>query len=169
MNKNYLTQVVILFLLTIGILLGLSTLKSTDINFTTKEIDILGSLRDAPANEELPGDDNEEQPLAGSDSTLAKDPTAVTGEEAQTDVESTIAAPDSVGHTAGKVPAAAADSIFARIDVSNVKRKAGDITLIEDYTAAQAGLKNLKAAIDGNEQFRDYHGIPDAVRSENHR
>ena len=152
MNKNYLTQVVILFLLTIGILLGLSTLKSTDINFTTKEIDILGSLRDAPANEEQPGDYNEEQPLAGSDSTLAEDPTAVTGEEAQENVESTIAAPDSVGHTAGKVPAAAADSTFARIDVSNVKRKAGDITLIEDYTAAQAGLKNLKAAIDGTQQ-----------------
>jgi len=145
MNKNYLTQVVILFLLTIGILLGLSTLKSTDINFTTKEIDILGSLRDAPANEEIP---EEEQPATGS---LAEAPTAVADEETPAVVENaTAAVADSIG--AGGVPSATTDSTFARIDVSNVKRKAGDITLIEDYTAAQAGLKNLKAAIDGTQQ-----------------
>ncbi len=143
MNKNYLTQVVILFLLTIGILLGLSTLKPTDISFTTKEIDVLSSLREAPSNEEMTGDEREGQATA----IPAKDSTAVTGEEILPGVENAATVADSIAHKADGVPTTIPDSTFTRIDVSSVPRKAGDITLIEDYTTAQAGLRNLKAAI----------------------
>lgn len=110
-DKNYLTQVVILFLLTIGILFGLSTIEPTDINFTIKEIDMLSSLRNQQSEEEF----------------FEEDPVTVTAQ--------------------------AKDSVPFQRNL-NVPRKAGDITLIEDYTMTQSGMQNLEKAIknSGNMQ-----------------
>lgn len=118
MNKNYLTQVVILFLLTIGILLGLSMLKPTDINFTTRQIDLLSSLRNKPVVDES---DEEIEDIAATDSVsnLVSDSTISRTHTDSVPLRPTIKAP----------------------------RKAGDITLIEDYTMAQAGMQHFATAI----------------------
>ena len=45
MNKNYLTQVVWLVILTIALLVILSLIPPIEINFTTRQIDIFSDLR----------------------------------------------------------------------------------------------------------------------------
>lgn len=125
MKKNHLTQVVILFLLTIGILLGVSTMKPTDISFTTKRIDLLSSLRNEPANpiEEADGTDSEAGiPDGGNTTALAADSIVLT-----TNDTTALATP-------------------VRPQI-NAPRKAGGITLIEDYTIEQNGLNYLRAAL----------------------
>jgi lysophospholipase L1-like esterase len=141
MNKNHLTQVVILFLLTIGILLGVSALKPTDISFTTKKVDLLSSLRNEPVAEEpteneFQGeyeDTNEDAAtsIGYKDKEKAIDATADSNE---------LLAGDSTAMPPIKVCKPARPQI-------NAPRKAGDITLIEDYTFEQSGLKNLEAVL----------------------
>lgn len=151
MNKNYLTQVAILFLLTIGILLGLSTLKSTDISFTTKEIDLLSSLREEPAaderheNETVEEFEEEEEEDTLNETIVVTDSTS-TPEEKKDVVFMTYSITGTIADTAAIEEVT--DTLPARPEI-NVPRKAGDITLIEDYTAAQTGLRFFKAAING--------------------
>ena len=156
MNKNYLTQVVFLFLLTIAILLGLSILKPTDISFTTKEMDILGSLRNAPFIEEMP---EEVLPaITGSmDVTEENDGTiSVAGDESvSTEGDALVMTDAGNGYVASDTIASVEklDSIVVRSAIE-APRKIGDITLIEDYTMAQAGLKNLETAIANMESLQ---------------
>ena len=141
MNKNHLTQVVFLFLLTIGILLGLSALKPTDISFTTKRVDLLSSLRYEPATEEIAEDD-----FANEPASAIKEADSATGIP---DVEETTAlVSDSIARTTDDTTNSATPTVSkpTRPQI-NAPRKAGDITLIEDYTPEQSGLKNLESAL----------------------
>ena len=137
MNKNHLTQVIILFLLTIGILLGLYTLEPTDISFTTKKVDLLSSLRNEPVAEKLTEEDfqNENQ-YYNKEVTTPSD-----SEEEDKSIDATVLANGDT--TAMRLPKV---SKPARPQI-NAPRKAGDITLIEDYTFEQSGLKNLEAVL----------------------
>ena len=149
MNNNHLTQVVILFLLTIGILLGLSTLKPTDINFTTKEMDLLSSLR----NEPITKDSYEEELQTTTHETdnsienkgnlsMAKDE-SISNEEIVTPQAASNSYPISIDSATLAIQSDST-TVLPKIDVP---RKAGDITLIEDYTIEQSGLKNLETVI----------------------
>ena len=129
MNKNYLTQVVILFLLTIGILLGVSAMKPTDISFTTKRVDLLSSLRNEPLADDVAEDNSENEPANTIEETNGTD--------------SVAGIPDGVDTTA-LADLAGSKPVRPQIDAP---RKAGDITLIEDYTIEQNGLNYLRAAL----------------------
>ena len=122
MNKNYLSQVVWLVILTIGILLFLSTLAPIDINFTIKQIDILSDLRN----------NNIEQP---------NEPAFATTEnfaETASLPDSTATAPDTTISTV----------MLSAQQIAEVKHKEGDITLIEDYSAARNGLEYFAQAVE---------------------
>lgn len=149
MNNNHLTQVVILFLLTIGILLGLSTLKPTDINFTTKEMDLLSSLRNEPITkdsyeEELQTTTHETDNSIENEGNLftAKDE-SISNEEIVTPQAASNSYPISID-SATLAILSDSTTVLPKIDVP---RKASDITLIEDYTIEQLGLKNLETVI----------------------
>lgn len=120
MNKNYLTQVVWLVILTIALLVILSLIPPIEINFTTRQIDIFSDLR----TKNIKNNDTEE--------VIQPSDTIVTN-ETDSNSSDTIE-PDT--------------TIIPQIDIANVKRKAGDITLIEDYSTEQNGLDNLLAAIE---------------------
>ena len=141
MKKNHLTQVVILFLLTIGILLGLSTLNPADIDFTTKRVDLLSSLRNTPIVEEPT-----ENEFQGEDQYYNEDVTTPSAsEEGEKTIDTT---PDDNGPATGDTTALAPTTVSKPVRPQiNAPRKAGDITLIEDYTFEQGGLKNLEASI----------------------
>lgn len=124
MNKNYLTQVVWLVVLTIGILLVLSIIPPIDIRFTTRQIDILSSLKIKPERA------SEEAEFLMEDSTII----ALTSTPA--DTTASLASGSTIQH----------DSI-AR-PTRKVQRKAGDITLIEDYSATGNGMENLIRSIE---------------------
>ena len=122
MNKNYLTQVVWLVILTIVILIGLSCIPPIDSFITIKQIDILSALR--TKNSEEPA--NIEVALLASDTIVIPD---------------SLVVPADTGHI---VP----DSIIKLQMAQKVQRKAGEITLIEDYSLGQDGLHNLLSAIE---------------------
>lgn len=122
MNKNRLTQVVWLVVLTIGILFILSLIPPIDIHhFTTRQIDILSSIKTKPA----PAVEEEEI-------LLQEDTIAITIDTITTDtlIVDTIAA----------------DTVVR--PVREVLRKEGDITLIEDYSAHGNGLRHLTSAME---------------------
>ncbi len=126
MNKNYLTQVVILFLLTIGILFGISTFQSNDTNFTIKKIDILANIRNIPVV---------------TDSLIIETaPPSTTGNYV---INDTSIATDTI------ILTPQSNTIMVRPPITiTPQRKQGDITLIEDYTIEQAGLLNFEKAIN---------------------
>lgn len=125
MNKNYLTQVVWLVILTIGILMGLSMLPPINTFFSTKQIDILSDIRLKNTDTSI-----DENMLAEVSDTI---PISLI-------VDSIATATD----TATVLP----DSIAKQLIINNVKRKSGNITLIEDYTIEQNGLQNFITAIE---------------------
>ncbi|MBO7291435.1 MAG: hypothetical protein J6U55_02510, partial [Bacteroidaceae bacterium] len=120
MNKNYLTQVVWLVILTIALLVILSLIPPIEINFTTRQIDIFSDLRTKNIKNNYT-----EEVIQPSDTIVTN--------ETDSNSSDTIE-PDT--------------TIIPPIDIANVKRKAGDITLIEDYSTEQNGLDNLLAAIE---------------------
>lgn len=118
MNKNYLSQVVWLVILTVGILLFLSTLPPFDINFTTKQIDILSDLR---------VNNNKHAEVVAeeiADTVLLQDSTEIT--------------PDTID----------SDSKLSTLQIAQIKHKAGDTTLIEDYSTTGNGIEHLAQAIE---------------------
>ena len=126
MNKNYLTQVVILFLLTIGILFGISTFQSNDTNFTIKKIDILASIRNIP--------------VVTDSLIIETDSPSTTGNYV---INDTSIATDTI------ILTTQSNTIMVRPPITiTPQRKQGYITLIEDYTIEQAGLLNFEKAIN---------------------
>lgn len=119
MNKNYITQVVWLVVLTVGFLLLLSTLPSHEINYKTKQIDILSDLRTDDGKYETDPSE-EEQPAEPKSIAPEVDEAAET-------------------HKTDPVP---------EQPIAQVKRREGDITLIEDYSEALDGIQHLATAID---------------------
>ena len=149
MNYNHLTQVVVLFLLTIAILLGLSTLKSTDLSFTTKEIDLLSSLRIEAITQEKHVDESNTS-TNKINYTEVEEVISSTNEnvnDTEGNTISTLTAPLNV-QVSSDTSFTSEDDTTAVLPKIDVPRKAGDITLIEDYTAAQKGLGNLITAIN---------------------
>ncbi|MBO7317887.1 MAG: hypothetical protein J6U43_04105, partial [Bacteroidales bacterium] len=130
MNKNYLTQVVWLVLLTIVMLMALSLLPPINTLFKTKQIDILSDLR-TNDNDPLIYDDL----IAESDTTL----TTLLSDSIATPADSLNTLPD---------------SIVKQNIIKTIKRKAGEITLIEDYSIAQNGLNNFIEAVENREQLQ---------------
>ena len=131
MNKNYLTQVVWLVVLTIGILMMLSLLPPINTPFSIKQIDILSDLRTPNSNNPL-----EEDLLAE-----------------ETDTTSITLAVDSIATLADNLTTLP-DSIVKQQIVKSVKRKSGETTLIEDYSMQQNGLHNFKAAIENRNHLQ---------------
>ena len=129
MNRNYLTQVVWLLVLTIGLLLALSLIPPIEINFTSKQIDILSDLR---SNEAA-------QPT--TDTPEKNNGYFVSMQEMTTPIDTnTLVMADTMPSTQ--------EIEETQPVITNVKRKDGDITLIEDYSAQQIGLRNLIQAIE---------------------
>ncbi|MBR5843359.1 MAG: hypothetical protein IKY75_02120 [Bacteroidaceae bacterium] len=131
MNKNYLTQVVWLVVLTIGILMMLSLLPPINTPFSIKQIDILSDLRTPNSNNPLDED------------LLAE----------ETDTTSITLAVDSIATLADNLTTLP-DSIVKQQIVKSVKRKSGETTLIEDYSMQQNGLHNFKAAIENRNHLQ---------------
>ena len=125
MNKNYLTQVVWLVILTIGILMGLYLLPPIDTFFSTKQIDILSDIR-----------------LKNTDTSIDENILAEVGDT----IPITLIV-DSIA-TATDTTTALPDSIAKKLIIKNIKRKSGNITLIEDYTIKQNGLQNFITAVE---------------------
>lgn len=133
MNKNRLSQVVWLFLLTLVILFGLSLLPSLRIGgYTMRQIDLLSDLRD----------DDEADYIDEYDDEFAMLPTAAS---VATDSNGVVDADSSMAVLS---PADSVSSVQASTLAGRAMRRVGDIIPIEDYTAAQAGLCNMAAAID---------------------
>ena len=129
MNKNYLTQVVWLVVLTIGMLGVLSFIPPIDTFFTTKQIDIFSDLR------------------AKNDSYIVEDDSlAYTPDTVATTLPSTTMLSDSTP----SLP----DSVVRQQVINSVKRKEGDITLIEDYTTTQEGMQHFLSAIDNRHHLQ---------------
>ena len=129
MKRNYLTQVVWLLVLTIGLLLALSLIPPIEINFTTKQIDILSDLR---SNEAA-------QPT--TDTPEKNNGYFVSMQEMTAPIDTnTLVMADTMPSTQ--------EIEETQPVITNVKRKDGDITLIEDYSAQQIGLRNLIQAIE---------------------
>lgn len=134
MNKNRLSQVVWLFLLTLVILLGLSLLPPLHIGgYTTREIDLLSDLRDDDDDEVYYADDYDEEefPMPSPVTSVAPDSNRVAEGDSCVPVRS--------------VADSAAVETPRRIE--QPVRRIGDIVPIEDYTEGQAGLCNMAAAI----------------------
>ncbi len=130
MNKNYLTQVVWLVVLTIGLLVVLSLIPPIDTFFTTKQIDIFSDLRTKSINDMVEDDSFDYTP----DSTTSTAPLLAT----------------TLSDTTPSLP----DSVIRQEVIKSVKRKEGDITLIEDYTTTQDGLQNFISAIDNRHHLQ---------------
>lgn len=130
MNKNYLTQVVALFMITIGILLALSTIPPTHIDFTTRQVDLLSSLR----NKSIDSTYIDETELP--DSLLVE-----------------------CDSTTQELPIAMVAPVNEQTDSMNfitpvvVARKEGNLALIEDYSPTQEGLKHIVEAITMHDQL----------------
>ena len=133
MSKNYLTQVVWLFILTVAILLIISVIPPIDINHTTKQVDLLSSIRTDK------GEENTTTPETKPTSSKGKTPTT----QFETVVEDVI------------TPIVEEQEIETEPEVirKDVPRKMGDITLIEDYTPEEVGLKYLAQAIERREKL----------------
>lgn len=127
MNKNYLSQVVWLVVLTIGILLFMSTIQPININFTIKQIDILSDLRSHNTNQY---DDS---------ISVATDVLTDTASIAITAIDSTTHISDTT---------LLENNLLTAQQIAQVRRKEGDITLVEDYSAEQNGIDKLIDAID---------------------
>lgn len=132
MNKNYLSQVVWLFVLTVGILSVLSTIPPIDVNFTIKQIDLLSSIR--------PSDNINAEDFSVSD---------IVSSDTKTDIPT---ASDSINATIDTTPIAQ-DTLLQQ-PITQVKRKEGDIILIEDYSITQNGLQHLSVAIGNIHSLR---------------
>ena len=130
MNKNYLTQVVWLVVLTVGLLVVLSLIPPIDTFFTTKQIDIFSDLR-TKSDTDLVEDESLDYTL----DTI----TSITPQAATTLPDTTVSLPD---------------SIVRQQIVKSVKRKEGDITLIEDYSTTQDGLHNFISAIENRNRLQ---------------
>ncbi|MBR4070359.1 MAG: hypothetical protein IKK16_04070, partial [Bacteroidaceae bacterium] len=130
MNKNYLTQVVWLVVLTVGLLVVLSLIPPIDTFFTTKQIDIFSDLR-TKSDTDLVDDESLDYTL----DTI----TSMTPQAATTLPDTTVSLPD---------------SIVRQQIVKSVKRKEGDITLIEDYSTTQDGLHNFISAIENRNRLQ---------------
>lgn len=127
MNKNYLSQVVWLVVLTIGILLFMSTIQPININFTIKQIDILSDLRSHNTDQY---DDS---------ISVATDVLTDTASIAITAIDSTTLISDTT---------LLENNILTTQQIAQVRRKEGDITLIEDYSIEQNGIDKLIEAIE---------------------
>lgn len=160
MKNNHLTQVVILFLLTIGILLGLSTLKPTDINFTTKEMDLLSSLRYESINKDSFEVKMQTTNYELNNSVVNEPNQSITKGESIPNEEIITPQAESNNHpicvdSMTLVMLSDSTTILPKTDVPS---KAGNITLIEDYTAEQSGLKNLETVV------RSYNTLQRPIR-----
>lgn len=125
MNKNYLSQVVWLVILTVGILLFLSTLPSYEINFTTKQIDLLSDLRTNDSKQENITPEDDAQP------TVFQDSITIT-------IDSVVAIADTTDTI----------QVLSAEQIAQVKHREGDITLIEDYSVTQDGIEHLAEALE---------------------
>lgn len=128
MSKNYLTQVVWLSILTVVILLIFSIIPPIEINHTTKQVDLLSSIR-TERGEEF-NTEQQTKPLIPPKSTTT------TEENSSVDSNS----PSSRNET----------EILPEVENrhKDVPRKLGDITLIEDYTPDEKGLQHFARAIN---------------------
>ncbi len=128
MSKNYLTQVVWLFILTVAFLLIISITPPIEINHTTKQVDLLSSIRTEV--EEGNTDKLNTKPIA---STTENSP-----QKSVSNLNENLTPTDDYNEPVDKTTPVHRD----------VPRKLGDITLIEDYTPKQNGMKHFAQAIN---------------------
>ena len=124
MNKNYLTQVVWLVVLTMALLIALSYIPPIEAFFTTKQIDMFSDLRFKESTDE------------------ADELSLISENLISTDTLDT----DTISVSADSLPFMS-DSIIKQQIINSVQRKEGEITLIEDYSLEQNGLQNFLSAI----------------------
>lgn len=124
MSKNYLTQVVWLFILTVVILMIISITPPIEINHTTKQVDLLSSIRT-------------ESEEGNTDNLNTKSTSSETESSSQK------------SHSNKTMETASGNEKDATPPIHrDVPRKLGDITLIEDYTPKQNGMKHFAKAIN---------------------
>ena len=135
MNKDRLSQVVWLFLLSLVILFGLSLLPPLRIGtYETRKIDMLSDLRD---------DDDDDEAYYADEYYEA--PEAVTFEPVAVTDSGKKEAPDSIAAVLTVADTIASDAVRRE---ERPVRRVGDIVPIEDYTEAQAGLRNMAVAME---------------------
>lgn len=131
MSKNYLTQVVWLFVLTVAILLIISIIPPIEINHTTKQVDILSSIR---TEEKRGTSEKPKNEINTSKSTTSQE--VVSNNTTPEITEENILPP--VQEDIPSEPIT---------QYKDVPRKEGDITLIEDYSSDNSGLQHFARAI----------------------
>ncbi len=138
-HKNYLSQVIWLFIITIVLLITISILPPLTISFTAKPIDLFSSLRTSDSNEQQFDDD-----FNDFLDTLPADTTTTAG---GVTTENTLAE-----NSNNETPAPAQRTLSKEQILERVNQ-GGGTAHIEDYSYDSTGLYNLSQAISNRERL----------------